>query len=90
MLQIVMEYMDGGTLSDIVSFYGKVAMTEAQLKWAFWNVCQVHSDIYSQLQVCRGIQSLHSSQRIHRDIKSSNILLSMSGQVKLGKAIVFS
>lgn len=68
---IVMEYMDGGTLSDIVSFYGKVAMTEAQLKWAFWNVC-------------RGIQSLHSSQRIHRDIKSSNILLSMSGQVKLG------
>jgi serine/threonine protein kinase len=32
----------------------------------------------------QGVAFLHSMRKIHRDIKSGNILLTESGQVKLG------
>lgn len=34
-------------------------------------------------QVLRGLSRLHSAHRIHRDIKSDNILISLEGRVKL-------
>jgi serine/threonine protein kinase len=35
-------------------------------------------------EILQGLTALHNEHRIHRDIKSDNILIDMSGNVKLG------
>lgn len=64
---IVMEYMEGGSLTDIVT---QSYMAEGEIA----AVC---------LEVLRGLDHLHSKGVIHRDIKSDNILIGMQGQIKL-------
>ncbi|KAM7023649.1 serine/threonine-protein kinase PAK 3-like [Acridotheres tristis] len=64
---LVLEYMDGGSLATVVSQKRMVVGHIA-------TVCR---------ECLQGLAFLHANQVIHRDIKSSNILLGRDGSVKL-------
>lgn len=66
-LWVVMEYMEGGSLTDVID---NNQMLEPQIAAVTREVIQ-------------GLAHLHSKYIIHRDIKSDNILLDLSGDVKL-------
>ncbi|UYV74784.1 PAK7 [Cordylochernes scorpioides] len=66
-LWVVMEYLEGGALTDIVTHS---RMDENQIA----TVCQ---------QCLKALNFLHSQGVIHRDIKTDSILLANDGRVKL-------
>jgi len=67
---VILEFMGGGSLTEILEMFGFVKMTEPQIA-------------YVTLESLKALNFLHNQFRIHRDIKSDNILLGDSGEVKL-------
>lgn len=62
---IVLEFMDGGSLADLLSKRGKLTPSEAAL------IAQA---------VCEGLVAAHQLDIVHRDIKPANILMSRDGR----------
>lgn len=67
-LWICMEYCGGGSLQDIYQVTGP--LNEQQISY----MCK---------ETLKGLEYLHSKNKMHRDIKGANILLTESGDVKL-------
>lgn len=72
-LWVIMEYMEGGSLTDVVTHN---MMMDRQIA----AVCK---------EVLAGLCHLHENGVIHRDIKSDNVLLSLKGDIKLSKSMHF-
>ena len=66
-LWIVMEYMEGGSLTDVLAAN---FMTDGRIAAV-------------SRETAQGLQHLHKHGVIHRDIKSDNVLLSLTGDIKL-------
>lgn len=66
-LWVIMDYLAGGSLTDIVT---NNVITEDQIA----AICK---------EVLKGLEFLHTNNVIHRDIKSDNVLLGENGEIKL-------
>jgi len=72
-VQIVMEYMGAGSISDLMAICDRV-LTEDQIATVL-------------KMSLMGLEYLHKCHKIHRDIKSGNILLNHEGMCKLGQCV---
>lgn len=74
-LWVVMEYMEGGSLTDIIensptNGSSHTPLSEPQIA-------------YIVRETCQGLKFLHDKHIIHRDIKSDNVLLDTHARVKI-------
>lgn len=65
---LVMEYVEGSTLKDLIHEYGKIPPREA---------------LRLVLQALAALGHAHQKRIVHRDIKPQNILVDLHGQVKI-------
>ena len=65
---IVMEYVKGKTLKEVIKAQGKLSVEET-LNYSY--------------QIARALESAHNSNIIHRDIKPQNIMLTKDGLIKV-------
>jgi len=64
---MIMEFLEGGTLADAIA------------AWKF----KEKQVAYIARELLKGIHHLHSNQLVHRDLKSTNVMLSVYGDVKI-------
>lgn len=69
MLYIVLEYMDAGTMNDVIKRHPRDFSEEK---------CA-----YVARELLRGLAHLHRSLVVHRDIKPANVLANSKGEVKI-------
>lgn len=62
---LVLEYMDGGSMNEIVT-KGHNLISE--------DFCR-----YTLFKIAKGLQAMHERNILHRDIKSDNVLCSLDG-----------
>jgi len=67
MIWLIMEYLHGGTLADAAKAY---------------NFTDTHI-AFTAREILKGILFLHEQGFAHRDLKSSNVMLSIHGEIKL-------
>ncbi len=67
---IVMEYIDGRELRDIVGAYRNTPLPVDQI-------------INYATQIAAGLQAAHEKGVVHRDIKSANLMVTDKGQIKI-------
>ena len=70
-LYIVMEFADGGDLSQLIEKQGKTLLSEEKIMQLF-------------IQLALAIKFIHDRKILHRDLKCQNVFLTKSGDVKLG------
>lgn len=68
-----MEYCDDGDLFMKIMHHKKTQKKIPEQK--IWNIL---------LQAIKGLQELHTRQIFHRDLKSANIFITKTGQIKVG------
>jgi len=66
---LVLEYCNAGSVCDLIKSTGRT-LNEYEIA----SVCQA---------VLKGLEYLHDTKKIHRDIKAGNILLDNRGNAKL-------
>lgn len=65
---MVMEYLSGGSLRDLLNREGKLPVEQA---------------VYLATGICEGLAKFHAKGIVHRDIKAENILLTADGRPKV-------
>ena len=68
-LFMFIEYMDGGSLTNLVKLYRK-RIPEGVI-------------VYILRETVKGLCTIHANKQIHRDIKSDNILSDKKGNIKI-------
>lgn len=90
-LWMVMEYVSAGTLADLLACRRPPVMEDDSNGRAHDDHSNVRAEApmdesviaFICREVLRGLESLHSIRRVHRDIKGDNVLLDMDGSVKV-------
>eukprot|EP01098_Paradermamoeba_levis_P013311 TRINITY_DN604_c0_g1_i1.p1 TRINITY_DN604_c0_g1~~TRINITY_DN604_c0_g1_i1.p1 ORF type:complete len:432 (+),score=108.22 TRINITY_DN604_c0_g1_i1:424-1719(+) len=67
---VSMEFMEGGSLTDVILCWPELELKESHIA-------------YVSRECLKGLDYVHKLHRIHRDIKSDNILISKNGEIKL-------
>lgn len=65
---LVMEYVEGENLRDLIKRNGRIIPKEA---------------VYYFRQICEAVHELHINKIIHRDIKSNNIIITKQKEIKI-------
>jgi len=69
-LWVAMEYMGGGCLTDCLEIFSYLQLAEDQIAFV-------------AKEVLKGLRFIHHHHRVHRDIKSDNILMGQNGSIKI-------
>ncbi|MEZ6195069.1 MAG: serine/threonine-protein kinase [Planctomycetota bacterium] len=67
---LVMEFIPGGTVADLVKDYGEDGLPES----AFFRIV---------IDVCKGLHHAHQANIVHRDVKPENMLRTLDGRIKM-------